>query len=218
MGSTKIKKKVRSKKYQERLEGIERNKVYNLNDAIEVAKKASYTKFDGTIEIHINTTSKNVRGLIALPFAAGKKLKVIAFGKGAQDSGADIIGNDEELGKIEKGRTDFDVLVTTAEWMPKLARAAKVLGPRGLMPNPKNGTITEDLKKAITEIQSGKVEYKSEKGAQVIHLGLGKVSQPSEQVYQNVKVLLTAIGKSKVKKATLAPTMGPGVKIDLGSV
>lgn len=210
--------KVRSKKYQAKLEEINRGKSYPLIEAIETAQKASYSGFEGTIEVHINTAVKNVRGLVSLPFASGKKLKILAFGKGAEESGADLVGDEAAVKEIERGKTSFDVLVTTPEWMPKLAKAAKVLGPRGLMPNPKNGTITTDLKKAITEIQSGKVEYKTEKDGKVIHLGLGKVKQPADQIAANIKLLLITIGKSKVKKVTLAPTMGPSVRLDTSNI
>jgi large subunit ribosomal protein L1 len=210
--------KTHGAKYLEAKEKVEHNKPYAIDEAIELAKKVSYSKFEGTLELHINTNSKNLRGLVSLPHAAGKKLKIIAFGKGAEESGADIVGDEKALADIEKGRTGFDVIVTSPEWMPRLARAAKVLGPRGLMPNPKNGTISTDLKKAVTEIQSGKVEYKTQKDSQVIHLSIGKVSQPTDQINQNIKILLNSIGKTKVKKAILAPTMGPAVKVDLSSL
>lgn len=212
------KTKYRSKKYREAAEKIEKSKNYALAEAIEKAKESSYSKFDGSLELHLNTSVKNVRGLVSLPFASGKKLKILAFGKGAQESGADVTGDDAKLSDIIKGKTEFDVVVTTAEWMPKLARAAKVLGPRGLMPSPKNGTITEDLKKAVSEIQSGKVEYKTQKDSQVIHLSVGKVSQDSDQILQNTKILFNAIGKTKVKKLVISPSMGLGVKVDLASI
>lgn len=205
-------------KYQEMREKVERNKPYAVAAAVDLAKEVSYTKFDGTLEIHVNTAAKNVRGLVSLPFASGKSLTVIAFGKGADESGADIVGDDAKLAEIAKGRINFDVLVTDPTWMPKLAGAAKVLGPRGLMPNPKNGTISTDLKKAVGEIKSGKVEYKTEKNGQVIHLSIGKVSQATEEITQNIKILLGTIGKTKIKQAVLAPTMGPSVKIDVGSI
>lgn len=212
------KAKYRSVKYREAAEKAEKSKRYPVTEAIDLAKQTSYSKFDGSLELHLNTNAKNIRGLVSLPFASGKKLKILAFGKGAEDSGADIIGDDAKLNEIIRGVTTFDVIVTTAEWMPKLARAAKVLGPRGLMPSPKNGTITDNLKKAVTEIQSGKVEYKTEKGGQVIHLSIGKVSQDANQVVQNTKILFNAIGKTKIKKAVISPSMGVGVKVDLASV
>ena len=211
--------KYRSVKYKAAAEKVEKSKRYNLVDAIEAAKSSSYSKFDGSLEIHIGTSAKNIRGLVSLPFASGKKLKILAFGKGAAESGADMVGDDTKLAEIIRGVTSsFDVIVTTAEWMPKLARAAKILGPRGLMPSPKNGTITENLEKAVKEIQSGKVEYKTEKNGKVVHLTIGKVSQASEEIAQNTKILFNAIGKTKVKKAVLSPSMGMGVKVDLATI
>ncbi len=213
------KAKYRSAKYKEAAEKVEKSKRYGLTEAIGAAKASSYSKFDGSLEIHLGTSVKNIRGLVSLPFASGKKLKILAFGKGAENSGADMVGDDAKLNEIIRGVTSsFDVIVTTAEWMPKLARAAKILGPRGLMPSPKNGTITEDLKKAVIEIQSGKVEYKTEKAVQVIHLPIGKVSQDTDQVSANIKILFNAIGKTKVKKVTIAPSMGMGIKVDLASI
>jgi large subunit ribosomal protein L1 len=212
------KARYRSVKYKEAAQKVEKSKKYGLAEAIEAAKSSSYSKFDGSMELHIGTGTKNIRGLVSLPFASGKKLKILAFGKGAEQSGADIVGDDAKLNEIIRGITSFDVVVTTAEWMPKLARAAKILGPRGLMPSPKNGTITENLKKAVEEIQSGKVEYKTEKNGQVIHLSVGKVSQASDEIAQNTKILFNAIGKTKVKKLVISPSMGMGVKVDLASI
>ena len=207
-----------SEKYRTAAEGVERSKRYPVLDAVEKAKATSYSKFDGSMEIHMNTAQKNMRGLVSLPFASGRKLTVLAFGKGAEDSGADIVGDDEKISAIQKGKVDFDVVVTTADWMPKLAKIAAILGPRGLMPNPKSGTITTDLKKAVTDIQSGKVEYKTDRNAQTMHLVIGKVSQDSGEIAANVKMLVNSIGKTRIKKVILAPTMGIGVKVDLGSI
>lgn len=217
-GEVKKSSKFRSKKYQEAAEKVEKNKLYPLAEAVELAKQSSYSKFEGSLELHINTNLKNIRGLVNLPYASGKSLKVIAFGKGAEDSGADLVGDEEALKEIEKGKFNFDVMVTTPEWMPRLARAAKVLGPRGMMPNPKSGTISTDLKKAVSEIQSGKIEYKTQKDSQVIHLMIGKVNQPSEEIVQNTKILINAIGKTKAKKVVLSPSMGMGVKVNLSSL
>lgn len=218
-------KKERSKKYLEASEKVEKSKLYPLEEAVEVAKSSSYSSFGGSLEIHLNTSAKNLRGLVSLPFASGKKLKILAFGpstgSGLEKELTELeveVGTDEKLKEVEKGKIDFDVLVTSPEWMPKFARLAKVLGPRGLMPNPKNGTISTDLKKAVAEIQAGKVEYKTQKDSQVIHLSIGKVSQPTEEVVQNIKVLFNSIGKTKTKKLVLSPSMGPGVKVDLGSI
>ncbi len=211
-------KKYRSKKYVEAQEKVERNRLYDLEQAVNLAKEVSFSKFGGSLELHMGTQVKNIRGLINLPFMSGKSLRIIAFGKGAADSGAEIIGDETALAEIEKGKANFDVVITTPDWMPRLARAAKVLGPRGLMPNPKNGTITDDLKKAVAEIQGGKTEYKTEKDRTVMHLAIGKANQETEEIAQNIKLLISTIGKTKIKKATIAPTMGPGVKIDINSI
>lgn len=212
------KAKPRSKKYQEISKDLDRTKNYPLTEAIDMVKKVSYSKFDATFEAHINTSQTGIRGLVSLPFASGKKLHILAFGKGAESSGADTTGSDEIIESINKGKVDFDIMVTTPEWMPKLAKVARILGPRGLMPNPKNGTITEDLKKAVEGFQAGKTEYKTESKAPVIHLALGKLNQPNDQLAANIKTLLQTLGKSRVKKVTLSATMGPGVKLDLTSL
>lgn len=210
--------KVRGKKYQAAAQKVEVNKRYPLNEAVKLTQEVSYTKFPGTIEAHINTNVKNIRGLVSLPYSAGKKLRVLAFGKDAGQSGADLVGTEDTLAEIEKGKMDFDVVVTTPEWMPKLAKVAKKLGPKGLMPSPKNGTITENLAKTVTELQGGKTEYKTENQGQVIHLGIGKTAQAPEEITANIQVLYNTIGKSKITKVTLSPSMGPSVKVDLGSI
>ncbi len=210
--------KTHGKNYMSAREKVERVKRYSLNEAVKLAQEVSYSKFKGTVEAHLNTSAKNVRGLVTLPFAAGKKLTVLAFGEGADKSGADIVGNDEVITEIEKNKINFDVLVTTPAWMPKLSKLARVLGPKGLMPNPKNGTITDNLAKAVADLQAGKTEYKTEPNGQVIHLGVGKVDQNPEEICANIKALYNTIGRSKVKKLTLSPSMGPGVKVDLASI
>mgnify|MGYP001600793460 CR=1 FL=1 len=215
------KTKSRSKRYIEASKDLDRTKFYPLPEALDMVKKMSYSKFNdgsGTLEAHINTTQTGIRGLVSLPFASGKKIRILAFGKGAENSGADILGDDSMLGEISNGKIDFDILITTPEWMPKLAKVAKYLGPRGLMPNPKNGTITDDLKKTVESFQSGKTEFKTESKAPVIHLGLGKLEQPNEELEANIRILLSTIGKTKVTKVTLSPTMGPGVKLDLSNI
>lgn len=213
--------KTRSKKYQKVKSLVDANKKYSLGEAVELVQKVSFVKFPATIEAHLNANVKSLRGLVSLPYSVGKKLIILAFGSGAKEAGADIVGDDTTIETISKGQLDkigADVIVTTAEWMPKLARVAKVLGPRGLMPNPKSGTITENLLKTITELQAGKTEYKTEANGQVVHLGIGKVSQPKEEIAANIKALVNGIGKSKISKITLSPTMGPGIKVDLGTI
>ncbi len=212
------KAKPRSKKYQEVVKDLDKTKAYPLSEAVELVKKLSYSKFDGSLEAHVNTAQTGIRGLVSLPYAAGRKLRILAFGKGAETSGADTVGSDETIEEINQGKINFDILVTTPEWMPKLAKIARILGPRGLMPNPKNGTITEDFKKAVEGFQAGKTEYKTESKAPVIHLALGKLNQPNEELTANIKTLYQTIGKSRIKKITLSPTMGPSVKLDLTSL
>ncbi|MBI2020058.1 50S ribosomal protein L1, partial [Candidatus Daviesbacteria bacterium] len=187
--------KPRSKKYQEVSKDLDRSKTYPIPEAVDLIKKLSYSKFNATIEAHINTVQTGLRGFLQLPYASGKKLRILAFGKGSSSSGATLMGDDSTIEDINKGKIDFDLVITTPEWMPKLAKVAKVLGPKGLMPNPKNGTITEDLKKAVESYQAGKTEYKTEAKAPVIHLALGKLNQPNEELEQNIKVLLQTLGK-----------------------
>lgn len=210
--------KPRSKKYKQAIEDLDRGQFYPINEAVELAIKSSYSKFTGSLEVHINTKQANIRGLVSLPFMTGKKLRILAFGKGAENSGADFTGDEEKINEISKGKVDFDILITTFEWMPKLAKVAKVLGPKGLMPNPKNGTIADDLKKAVESFQAGKTEYKTESKAAVIHLSLGKLNQPKEELSENTKILLAAIGKSKIKNVYLTPTMGPSFRVDINRI
>ena len=210
--------KVRSKQYQAISKDLDKSKSYSLTEGIELVKKVSYSKQVGTLEAHINTIQTGIRGLVSLPFASGKKLTILAFGKEAEKSGADVVGTDETIEEISKGKFNYDLVVTTPEWMPRLAKIARILGPRGLMPNPKNGTITNDLKKAVEGFMNGKTEYKTEPKAPVIHLGLGKLNQPTEELSANIKILIQTIGKTRVKKISLSPTQGPSVKLDLSSI
>ena len=209
--------KIRSKKYLEATKDLDRSLDYSILEAIEQVKKNSISNFSGSLEAHINTRFPNIRGMVSLPFVSGKKRIIIAFGKEASDSGADLVGTDETLEEISKGKINFEILVVTPEWMPKLAKLAKILGPKGLMPNPKNGTVTTDLKKTVASFQEGQTEYKTEAKAPVMHIMLGKLSQPDTELESNIKLLLSTIGKSRIKKVTLAPTMGPSVKLNLSS-
>lgn len=201
------KAKQRGKKYQELVKDLDKTKSYPLSEALDLVKKLSYSKFAGTLEAHINTSTTGIRGLVSLPFVTGRKLRILAFE-----------GSDETIDSISKGKVDFDLVVTTPAWMGKLAKVARILGPRGLMPNPKNGTITDDLKKAVEGFQTGKTEYKTESKAPVIHIAMGKLNQPNEELSANIKALLQILGKTRVKKVTLSPTMGPSVKLDLASI
>lgn len=210
--------KSRSKKYLEASKDLDRTKNYPLPEALDMVKKMSYAKFNATLDVSINTLHSGLHGYLSLPYAAGKKLRILVFGKGAGESGADLVGSDEVIESISKAKIDFDLIITTPEWMPKLTKLAKILGPKGLMPNPKAGTITDDLKKAVESFQTGKVEYKTESKAPIIHLALGKLNQPKEELEANIKILLSTLGKTKIKKVTLSPTQGAGVKLDLASI
>lgn len=213
-----VKSKVRSKKYLNATKDLDRSKTYSISEALDILKKMSYAKFNGTLEIHINTLQTGIRGFTSLPYAVGRKLKILVFSKAGEDFSGAISGNDSTISEVEKGKIHFDLIITTPEWMPKLAKVAKVLGPKGLMPNPKNGTITDDPKKAIESFQSGKTEFKTEVKAPVIHMALGKLNQPNEELTANIKTLTTSIGKTKIKKITLSPTMGAGIRLDLASI
>lgn len=207
MTKEKVSKKQRSKKYLEASKDLDRSKFYSLSEALDMVKKMSYSKFNGTLEAHINTAQTGIRGLVSLPFVFGKKLKILAFE-----------GDDAVIEQISKNKIDFDIIITTPKWMPKLAKLAKILGPKGLMPNPKNNTITDDLKKTAESFQQGKTEYKTEAKTPIIHISLGKLNQPNEELEANVKTLLTTLGKTKIKKVVLSPSMGPGIKLDLTSI
>lgn len=220
--------KPRSKKYQEAIKELDRSKTYPLSEALDITKKLSYSKFNGTLEAHIKTSQTGIRGLISVPYALNKKLRILLFASpvhlgvnqitAGEGFNLAILGNDSTIEEIGKGKVNFDLLITTPEWMPKLAKVAKVLGPKGLMPNPKAGTVTSDPKKALENFQKGQIEYKTEPKAPIIHLGVGKLNQPREELLANLKALLSSIGKSRIKKVVLSPTMGPGIKVDLTSL
>lgn len=218
--------KIRGKKYQEALGQVNREQKYPLKEAVELAQKTSYSQFPASLDIHLNTTAKNLKGLVSLPHFAGRKLTILAFGPStslkvntSDHTPEDvIIGNDQTIEEISKGKINFDILVATPEWMAKLAKVAKILGPKGLMPNPKNGTISDNLEKTIADLRGGKTEYRTESNGSIVHLSIGKVSQSAEEISANIKTLVNTIGKSRIKKVTLTSTMGPGVKIDLASI
>lgn len=216
------KAKPRSKKYQEITKNLDRSKTYPIPEAVDMVKKLNYAKFNATLEAHLSTAQTGIRGLVSLPYADGRKLRILVFGHLPEPSEYEGIffGNDSTIESISAGKVDFDLIITTPEWMPKLAKVAKILGPKGLMPNPKNGTIVsgeDGLKKAVEGFQGGKTEYKTEAKTPIIHLGLGKLDQPTEELSANVKILLQTVGKTRIKKVSLSPTMGPSVKVDLAS-
>ena len=196
------------KKYLEAKKLIDKTKKYSISEAIELAKKVAYTKFDPTLEVHIQTNAnpkyndQQVRGTVVLPHGTGKSVKVAAFVSDdnieeAKKAGADIAGNAELLQKIENGEIDFDVLVTTPEMMRDLAKVARILGPKGLMPSPKAGTVTPKLADTISEIKKGRVEFKLDKGG-VIHVGIGKLrSFDNKQLEENLQALIDAVKAAK---------------------
>ena len=222
------------KKYNESAKMIDRATFYELEDAVALAKKAATAKFDETVEVHIRTgcdgrhADQQIRGAVVLPNGTGKTVKVLVFAKGdkiaeAEAAGADYVGGDELIPKIQNdGWLDFDVVVATPDMMGVVGRLGKVLGPKGLMPNPKAGTVTMDVTKAINDIKAGKIEYRLDK-TNIIHCPIGKVSFSEEQLTQNLNSLLDAIVKAKpstlkgqyLRSITLSSTMGPGVKVSV---
>ena len=223
----------RGKKYLEAAKSIVRATLYDPAEAIGLAKKAAVAKFDETIEVHIRTgcdgrhADQQIRGAVVLPHGTGKAVKVLVFAKGtkldeAQAAGADFVGGEELIPKIQnEGWLDFDVVVATPDMMGVVGRLGRVLGPKGLMPNPKAGTVTMDVTKAVNDIKAGKIEYRLDK-ANIIHVPIGKASFSEEQLADNFQTLIDAVNKAKpatlkgqyMKSVSVAPTMGPGVKIN----
>lgn len=221
------------KKYNEAAKLIDRGTQYEAAEAISLAKKSATAKFDETIEVHIRTgcdgrhAEQQIRGAVVLPNGTGKTVKVLVFAKGdkvneAEAAGADYVGGDELIPKIQNdGWLDFDVVVATPDMMGVVGRLGKVLGPKGLMPNPKAGTVTMDVTKAVNDIKAGKIEYRLDK-SNIIHVPVGKASFSEEQLQQNFDALMEAIVKAKpsalkgqyLKSITLTSTMGPGVKVN----
>ncbi len=220
------------KKYSEAAKTIDRAVQYEPAEAIALAKKAATAKFDETIEVHIRTgcdgrhADQQIRGAVVLPNGTGKTVKVLVFAKGdklneAEAAGADYVGGEELIPKIQNdGWLDFDVVVATPDMMGVVGRLGKVLGPKGLMPNPKAGTVTMDVTKAVNDIKAGKIEYRLDK-SNIIHVPVGKASFTEEQLKENFDALMDAIVKAKpstlkgqyLRSISLAPTMGPGVKV-----
>lgn len=220
------------KKYGEAAKLVDRATQYDPAEAIGLVKKTATAKFDETVEVHIRTgcdgrhAEQQIRGAVVLPNGTGKTVKVLVFAKGAkldeaQAAGADFVGGDELIPKIQnEGWLDFDVVVATPDMMGVVGRLGKILGPKGLMPNPKAGTVTMDVTKAINDIKAGKIEYRLDK-SNIIHVPVGKASFSEEALAENYKALMDAIMKAKpsalkgqyLKSITLATTMGPGVKV-----
>ncbi len=222
----------RAKKYQEAAKKIEKGKLYSLEDGLKLACDTSTTKFPGTIEAHVRLgvdprqADQNIRTTVVLPNGNGKTVRVAVFApldeaKKAKAAGADIAKDEEFLKDLEKGTIDFDVLISTPQYMPKLGKYARLLGPKGLMPNPKAGTVTTDIEKAVKEAKAGKVEYRVDKQA-IVHIGLGKTDFKAEELLENAKVFFDSLKSQKpaslkgqyVKSVYLTSTMGPSIQIE----
>jgi large subunit ribosomal protein L1 len=217
-------------------EGIDPKQLYALEDAVKMIKERANAKFDETVEVAMNLgvdprhADQMVRGVVALPNGTGRSLRVAVFAKGdkaeeAKAAGADVVGDEDLAEKVQKGEIDFDRCIATPDMMPLVGRLGKVLGPRGLMPNPRVGTVTPDVKKAVEDAKGGAVEFRVEK-AGIIHAGVGKASFSEAQLTENIKAFTEAVVKAKptgakgtyVKKVAISSTMGPGVRLDVGSV
>ena len=226
----------RGKKYQQSAKLIDRSVQYDPTEALDLVVKGASAKFDETVELHVRLgvdsrhADQQVRGAVVLPNGTGKSVRVLVFAKGdkvqaAQDAGAEFIGDEETIAKINGGWMDFDVVIATPDMMGVVGRLGKVLGPRGLMPNPKAGTVTPDVAKAVTEAKAGKIEYRLDK-TNIIHCPIGKVSFGAAKLQENFDALLGAIVRAKpaaskgqyIKSCVVSATMGPGVKINPAKV
>jgi large subunit ribosomal protein L1 len=224
------------KNYRQAAGLVDPQQGYQPLEAIQLAKKAAYAKFDETVELHMRTgldsrhADQQLRGSVLLPHGLGKTVRVLVFAEGegarqAQEAGADFVGGDDLIKKVEGGWTDFDVALAQRELMGKVGRLGRVLGPRGLMPNPRSGTVLEeqDLGKAVRDARQGRVEFRLDRSA-LIHVPIGKISFEEEKLLENLAAMVEAVVKSKpsgakgqfVRSATLTTTMGPGIKLDLG--
>ena len=226
----------RGKKYKEVAAKVDSGKAYTLADAIKLLRETACAKFDETVETSVRLgvdprkADQTVRGTTVLPHGTGKKVKVLVLAKGdkakeAQEAGADMVGDDDYIEKIQGGWFDVDTIIATPDMMGKVGKLGKILGPRKLMPNPKSGTVTMDVAKAVTAAKAGKIEYRLDKTAN-IHAGIGKLSFTDEQLLENAEAFLGAIMRAKpatakgiyLKNATVCSTMGPGIKLDLTEV
>ena len=225
-----------SKNYAESLKLIDKTKTYDPKEAMEVLVQTSKAKFDETVEMHIRlgvdgrNADQQVRGVIVLPEGTGKSVRVLVIAKGekaeeAKKAGADMVGDDDMIAKIMGGWLDFDVCITTPDMMGAIGRCARILGPKGLMPNPKSGTVTMDVTKAVNDVKAGKVEYRLDK-QNIVHVRIGKVSFGAEKLLNNLTTLMDAIVKAKpaaakgtyLKSVYAATTMGPSIKISYSDV
>ncbi|MFC5629941.1 50S ribosomal protein L1 [Aliibacillus thermotolerans] len=223
----------RGKKYEDTIKLVDRKQQYSAEEALELVKKTSTASFDETVEIALRLgvdprkNDQQIRGAVVLPHGTGKTKRVLVFAKGekaqeAEAAGADFVGEEDLVAKVQEGWLDFDVVVATPDMMAQVGRLGKILGPKGMMPNPKTGTVTMDIKKAVEEIKAGKVEYRLDKAGN-IHAPLGKVSFETSQLVENFNTIVDAVLKAKpaaakgkfMKNVTVSSTMGPGIKVDV---
>ncbi|MFQ6018615.1 MAG: 50S ribosomal protein L1 [Kiloniellaceae bacterium] len=226
----------RGKRLNEAYESFERSAAYPVEEAVKLVKQRAAVKFDETVEIAMNLgvdprhSDQNVRGVVTLPHGTGKTVRVAVFARGekadeAKSAGADLVGAEDLAEQVQAGRMEFERCVATPDMMPVVGRLGKLLGPRGLMPNPKLGTVTNDVAAAIQAAKGGQVEFRVEK-AGIVHAGLGKASFPADALVENVKAFVGAVSRAKpsgakgtyIKRVSLSSTMGPGVKVEVGSV
>ena len=226
----------KSKNIKKILESVDLTKIYEPLEAIKILKENSYVKFQESLEVAINLsidtkkTDQNIRGMLNLPKGTGKNIRVAVMAKGdkaseAKDAGAELVGDSDLVDKISSGKIDFDLLIATPDMKPSIGKIAKILGPKGLMPNPKLGTVTEDVKTAVTNAKAGQVKFKNDK-AGIVQAGIGKISFDEQDLIENLKAFYSSINKSKpgavkaafIKKVTIASTMGVGLKINFASL
>ena len=226
----------KSKNKKKLLESLDLTKIYEPLEAIKILKENSFVKFKETLEVAINLsidakkTDQSIRGMLNLPKGTGKDIRVAVMAKGdkaneAKDAGADLVGQSDLVDKISSGKIDFDLLIATPDMMPSIGKIAKILGPKGLMPNPKLGTVTQDVKTAVTNAKAGQVKFKNDK-AGIVQAGIGKLSFDEQDLIENLKAFYSSINKSKpdavkssfIKKITIASTMGVGLEINVASL
>jgi len=226
----------KSKNKKKLLESLDLTKIYEPLEAIKILKENSYVKFQETLDVAINLsidtkkTDQNIRGMLSLPKGTGKNIRVAVMAKGdkvseAKEAGAELVGDSDLADKISSGKIDFDLLIATPDMMPSIGKIAKILGPKGLMPNPKLGTVTQDIRTAVTNAKAGQVKFRNDK-AGIVHAGIGKLSFNEQDLIENLKAFYSSINKSKpetvkssfIKKVTIASTMGVGLEINVASL
>ncbi|UCZ53358.1 50S ribosomal protein L1 [Bacillus shivajii] len=225
----------KGKKYQDALKAVDREKVYGASEAVELVKETATAKFDETVELAARLgvdpkkADQQIRGAVVLPHGTGKTQRVLVFAKGdkakeAEAAGADYVGEEDLINKVNQGWFDFDVVVATPDMMAQVGKLGRVLGPKGLMPNPKTGTVTFEVEKAVNEIKAGKVEYRVDKAGN-IHVPIGKVSFDTDKLVENFETIIDTLLKAKpaaakgtyMRNVAVASTMGPGLKVDISS-